>query len=159
MYFLGLLQVRYNCAKFHHCRICVTDFRDWAFLPPPPPPTPPMKFFVNFRIFSTELLWVGISCNFKILLIAALIGYGYLYFEFRLPVEMEKFLLVKMDWTQSLPFCYWLKWHKFWILLFKFIKLSNQKIAKLSFQSVFRKVCPFSVGYFRSSFWSTFAIF
>ena len=118
-----------------------------------------MKFFVSFRIFSTELLWVGISCNFKILLIAALRGYGYLYFEFWLPVEMEKFLLVKMDWTKSLPFCYWLKWHKFWILLFKFIKLSNQKIAKLSFQSVFRKVCPFSVGYFRSSFWSTFAIF
>ena len=28
IYFLDLLWVRYNCAKFHHCRICVTDFRD-----------------------------------------------------------------------------------------------------------------------------------
>ena len=27
IYFLDLLWVRYNCAKFHHCRICVTDFR------------------------------------------------------------------------------------------------------------------------------------
>ena len=28
MYFLDLLQVRYNCVKFHQCRICVTDFRE-----------------------------------------------------------------------------------------------------------------------------------
>ena len=27
IHFLDLLWVRYNCAKFHHCRICVTDFR------------------------------------------------------------------------------------------------------------------------------------
>ena len=26
--FLDLLDVRYNCAKFHHCRICVTDFKE-----------------------------------------------------------------------------------------------------------------------------------
>ena len=25
--FSDLFQVRYNCAKFHHCKICVTDFR------------------------------------------------------------------------------------------------------------------------------------
>ena len=25
--FFDLLQLRYNCAKFHHCRICVKDFR------------------------------------------------------------------------------------------------------------------------------------
>ena len=30
-YFLDLLYVRYNRAKFHHCRICVTDFREEAF--------------------------------------------------------------------------------------------------------------------------------
>ena len=28
---------KYSCAKFHHCRICVTDIRDGAFLPPPLP--------------------------------------------------------------------------------------------------------------------------
>ena len=28
IYFLDFLYVRYNCAKFHHCRICVTDFRE-----------------------------------------------------------------------------------------------------------------------------------
>ena len=25
----------YNCVKFHHYRICVTDFREGAFLAPP----------------------------------------------------------------------------------------------------------------------------
>ena len=29
------VMLRYNCAKFHHCRICVTEFREGAFLPPP----------------------------------------------------------------------------------------------------------------------------
>ena len=28
IYFLDLPWVKYNCAKFHHCRICVTDFRE-----------------------------------------------------------------------------------------------------------------------------------
>ena len=27
IYFLDLLLVMYNCAKFHRCRICVADFR------------------------------------------------------------------------------------------------------------------------------------
>ena len=34
--FLGVLQVRYFCAKFHHCRICVTDFRERSIFAPPP---------------------------------------------------------------------------------------------------------------------------
>ena len=33
IYFLDFLYVMYNCAKFHHCRICVTDFREGTFLP------------------------------------------------------------------------------------------------------------------------------
>ena len=33
--FLDLFQVRFNCAKFHYCRICVNDFREEeAFWPP-----------------------------------------------------------------------------------------------------------------------------
>ena len=35
IYFLNPLCVRYNCGKFHHCRICVTDFREGAFHPHP----------------------------------------------------------------------------------------------------------------------------
>ena len=32
-------KVRYNCAKFYHCRIYVTGLRKWSlFAPPPPPP-------------------------------------------------------------------------------------------------------------------------
>ena len=30
-----------NFAKFHHCRICVTDFKDGGALLPPPPPLIP----------------------------------------------------------------------------------------------------------------------
>ena len=32
MYCLDFLQVRYNFAKFHQRRICVTDFREWGGL-------------------------------------------------------------------------------------------------------------------------------
>ena len=37
IYTLDILSSRYNCAKFHHCWICVTNFRvEWGdFLPPP----------------------------------------------------------------------------------------------------------------------------
>ena len=35
--FLDLLYVRYNCAQFYHCRICVTEFRERAILRPPSP--------------------------------------------------------------------------------------------------------------------------
>ena len=35
--FLDLLWVRYNCAKFHHCRICATDFRERGLFGRPPP--------------------------------------------------------------------------------------------------------------------------
>ena len=37
IHFLDLLWVMYYSAKFHHCRICVTDFREGrTFLHPPP---------------------------------------------------------------------------------------------------------------------------
>ena len=40
-HFLDLLWVRYNSAKFHRCRICVTDFREGEpFCPPTPLPHP-----------------------------------------------------------------------------------------------------------------------
>ena len=32
-YFLDLLKVRYNCTKFHRCRIFLTDFREWEATP------------------------------------------------------------------------------------------------------------------------------
>ena len=36
IYFLDLLWVSYNCEKFHHCKICVTCFREeGAFLVSP----------------------------------------------------------------------------------------------------------------------------
>ena len=38
IYFFDLLRVRYNCAKFHYCRICVKDFREGDFFAPHLPP-------------------------------------------------------------------------------------------------------------------------
>ena len=41
--FLDLLKVRYNCAKLHHCRICVKDFRERGAPSPSPPPPPTIR--------------------------------------------------------------------------------------------------------------------
>ena len=39
-YVIDIFCGSYNCAKFHHCRICVTDVREgWPFCPTTPPPT------------------------------------------------------------------------------------------------------------------------
>ena len=35
IYILDLLYVRYNCAKFHNCRIWVADFREGGLFAPP----------------------------------------------------------------------------------------------------------------------------
>ena len=40
IYSLDLFKLRYNWANFHHSRMCVTDFREGAFLPNPSPPPP-----------------------------------------------------------------------------------------------------------------------
>ena len=36
IYFLDVLWVRYNCAKFHHCRICVTNYLGRGIFAPYP---------------------------------------------------------------------------------------------------------------------------
>ena len=56
IYFLDLLWVRYNFAKFHHCRICVADFREgglFAHTPPHPcaAPKKPILSRVNIICF------------------------------------------------------------------------------------------------------------
>ena len=34
IYFLDLLQASYNCAKFHHCKICVKHFKEGSLFVP-----------------------------------------------------------------------------------------------------------------------------
>ena len=41
--FLDLLWIRYNCAKFHHCRIYVTDSREGGIFDLPPSLGSPKK--------------------------------------------------------------------------------------------------------------------
>ena len=36
-FFLDLLEIRYNCAKFHYCRICVIDYKEGGSFAPPHP--------------------------------------------------------------------------------------------------------------------------
>ena len=63
IYFLDLVWLRYNCAKFHHCRICVPDLMEGrAFLPPPHPWAAPKKPILNRvkivqKLFLTLLLF------------------------------------------------------------------------------------------------------
>ena len=54
IYFLDPFWVRYNWAKFHHCRICVTDFRERRLFAPPASPIheQPRK----------SPSWIGLKC-------------------------------------------------------------------------------------------------
>ena len=45
--FLDLLQVRYNCVMFHHCKICVTDFTEGCLFASPPPWAAPKRPILN----------------------------------------------------------------------------------------------------------------
>ena len=52
-----------NCAKFHHCRICVADFRDGGAKRPPHPWAAPKKPILNrvktFAIFTRKpMCWM-----------------------------------------------------------------------------------------------------
>ena len=50
IYFLDLLWLRYNCAKFHHCRICVTDF------------VPPIR-----EQLQKSPSWIGLNHQWKVI--------------------------------------------------------------------------------------------
>ena len=58
IYFLDLVYVRYNCAKFHHCEICVTDFREGCpfWLPPHPWAVPKMPILNRVNITPITVL-------------------------------------------------------------------------------------------------------
>ena len=50
-FFFNLLWIRYNCAKFHHCKICLTDFRKGGLFDPPPIREKPRK----------SSFWIGLK--------------------------------------------------------------------------------------------------
>ena len=60
IYFLDLLQVWYNCAKFHHCRICVTDLgKGGPFCHPHPWAAPKMPILNRVKGLPADgcLVW------------------------------------------------------------------------------------------------------
>ena len=59
IYFLDLLWVRYNCDQFHHCKICVADFRDGGPFCPHPWPVPKMPILNRVKMGLRQ----GV-CNF-----------------------------------------------------------------------------------------------
>ena len=61
IYFLDLLWVRYNCAKFHHCRICATYFRERGYFCPSTPPFLPTIRQQPRKIPS----WIGLKSSSK----------------------------------------------------------------------------------------------
>ena len=61
---------RYNCAKFHHCRICVTDFRvahhRWAVPKRPIPKRANIRSRYRFNIYYMSLNPLQLSVAFHI---------------------------------------------------------------------------------------------
>ena len=64
--FLHLLWVRYNCAEFHHSRICATDFRELLFCPLYHPWALPKVAILNR--FKVPDLMVYSTCFFAYLI-------------------------------------------------------------------------------------------
>ena len=48
-YFSDPFQVKYDCAKFYHCRIYLTDFREEGFLDPHPWAAPKMFILTTVK--------------------------------------------------------------------------------------------------------------
>ena len=73
LYLFDLLWVRYKCTNLHHCRICVTDVREWGLFWPPiceQPRKCPSLIGLTLNIFHTSLmllfiLWKG-KCWLKV---------------------------------------------------------------------------------------------
>ena len=131
MYFLDLLWVRYNCAKFHHCRFCVTVF--WAggglFAPPPPhswaTPKKPILNRVNkeklyflirekykhrhrrrhFAIYINLINMVDVFTNFQINFIFSIRNYCERKRMICFPRQMTNRKLLKGNWllANTLP--------------------------------------------------------
>ena len=52
-HFLDLIQVRYNCAKFHRCRIHVANFKEGDLFAPPPSVSTPKE--THFEFFTSSI--------------------------------------------------------------------------------------------------------
>ena len=63
--FLALLWVRYMCATFYHCRICVTDFRERerGLFAPHPWAAPERPIMNSANIFGTPLIEHTVKTN------------------------------------------------------------------------------------------------
>ena len=57
IYFLDLLWVRYNRDQFHHCRICVADFREGGPFCPHPWPAPKMPILNRVKMGLRQEVW------------------------------------------------------------------------------------------------------
>ena len=64
IYFLDLIWVRYNRTKFHHCKICVKDFREGGFFHPWAAPKRPILNRAKMYLFCTFISSNCVSGNF-----------------------------------------------------------------------------------------------
>ena len=61
IYFFGLPYVRYNCGKFHHCWICMTDFREGGQKGPPIREARKSPSWIGLRTFSVNVTKSAVS--------------------------------------------------------------------------------------------------
>ena len=65
IYFLDFIWVRYKCAKFHHCRTCIKDFREEVgIFGPLYPWAAPKNSILNRVKGYSGLLWFWVSMTF-----------------------------------------------------------------------------------------------
>ena len=111
--FLDFLCVRYNCAKFHHCRICVTDFREGGLFALPISESPRkypswigLKYFI---ILTRSMLWTSI-CYFEEIKFAKFETFGkrgqsnYSFSKFSYPVPFNP-KMAGGNLKKALAFC------------------------------------------------------
>ena len=105
----GIFKAIYNCAKFHHRRICVTDFKEWGkgggwyFWPLPfvssPRKTHPEDIF--FEIFYTDFLKL-----FRNWIEQIMKRMGEWFNKSHL--EMGMYQLKQWTWKISIFMCHWI---------------------------------------------------
>ena len=96
LYFLDLLWVRYNCAKFHHCRICVTDFREGRPFCPPLISEQPWK----------SPSWIGLKHTYSQIIVFSSLGCwwkGFRYFHWGL--LYQGWFPPWSRWSEGHPVC------------------------------------------------------
>ena len=123
IYFLDLLWGRYNCAKFHHWRICVTDFRERGLFAPPPIREQPRKSptWIGLRIltiFRGKFYYLSLATVAADINVETLKENGILLPQFAQNVEEARFLGNITGWDYLLGNWFKIKFLQIWLYFY-----------------------------------------